>query len=215
MSTNTPPDGLKSIGQPEHLPPLWWINPWRAAIQQAKASDIYRAWWLSVDKQLCATASHLAGRKLQADATEKVILDTANEAGFTESKYGYAIPGQPHSPFPLKWLGEAVAYWKSEAYAARKQRDEEIRKYCDAMKVIRNADEELSQVRGELSDAKADKAEADKHHAEEHEANIRLHMELGNLKAFAERCEMTARSLAAKVKTKRKPAKKKKGGRRA
>lgn len=153
---NKPAEGITPLENPQRtLPPFWWLNPWRAAIQQAKSSDIYRAWWLSTDKQLCKTAVDLAGEKLRSDVTNRNITDTANAAGFEASKAGYVINGQPCSPFPLNWLGEAVAYWKGEAYAARRERD----------------------------DAKADKAEAEKHHAEEHAANVRLQQELAEVQS--------------------------------
>lgn len=167
---NKPAEGIMPPAKPETMPPLWWLKPWTFAVQQWNARALYYKYWQVAEEQREIANAEASAKTLRIKVTEQNIVDTANAAGFEASKAGYYINGQPRSPFPLKWLGEAVAYWKGEAYAARKQRD----------------------------DAKADKAEAEKHHAEEHAANVRLQQELNNACEQANKAGDDIEKLAAK-----------------
>jgi len=209
------------------MPPLWWLSPWTFAVEQWNARARFYRYWQVAEEQRDTANAEVAAKTLRIKVTEQNIVDTANAAGFDESKSCYVIGKQPQSPFPLTWLGEAVAYWKGEAYAARRERDKakddhnafqrqvEVTlinggapvAYENTIDLVVWAVDEIKRLRTELKDAKADKEEAEKHHAEEHKANVLLNDEVIRLKD-----EIFWLKQKANAKPKRKP--RKKGGKR-
>lgn len=119
-------DDMKSLAviEPNTSPAFWWVNPWGYALNLKRALHAVHLLSETTEDAYQAATNVIKQKQDLVDRQSKAIMDTANEAGFQESKTGYVINGQPISPFPLTWLGEAVVYWKSEAYAARRQRDE-------------------------------------------------------------------------------------------
>lgn len=140
---NTHADDMKSPAQYETMPSLWWLEPWTFAVQQWNARAKFYGYWMTADKQWTAADAELSILREKRKEEQQAIIDTAYEAGFEASKAGYINPRDPKSPFPLKWLGEAIAYWKGEAYAARRERDS----------LKEQAEKQLEETKAALSEA--------------------------------------------------------------